>query len=166
MIVVPDYGAGGVSTVTGIPIGGIDHVAFPVTDLERMLAFLSRVLGATPAGPALVEKQRILVQQMRVGSAVLSVHSPRNGLDLVAKGASPGSLDVCFRWEGSIADAAEHLRRCSVDIEEGPARRRTACGQPSQSIYFRDPDGNLFELMATDECPEPASKRSISEGIR
>ena len=33
---------------------------------------------------------------------------------------------------------------------EGPTARRTADGLPSRSVYFRDPDGNLLELMAAD----------------
>jgi hypothetical protein len=31
-----------------------------------------------------------------------------------------------------------------------PVRRRTADGLQTLSIYFRDPDGNLLELMAAD----------------
>jgi catechol 2,3-dioxygenase-like lactoylglutathione lyase family enzyme len=27
--------------------------------------------------------------------------------------------------------------------------RRSAAGEPGQSVYFRDPDGNLVELMST-----------------
>jgi len=42
------------------------------------------------------------------------------------------------------------LREHGIPIIEGPSRRRTADGLLARSIYFRDPDGNLLELMAAD----------------
>lgn len=38
-----------------------------------------------------------------------------------------------------------HIRSCGVKIIEGPVRRTGAVG-PIESIYFRDPDGNLIEV--------------------
>jgi catechol 2,3-dioxygenase-like lactoylglutathione lyase family enzyme len=37
-----------------------------------------------------------------------------------------------------------------IEIIAGPVPRRTADGFASHSIYFRDPDGNLLELMVAD----------------
>jgi catechol 2,3-dioxygenase-like lactoylglutathione lyase family enzyme len=51
---------------------------------------------------------------------------------------------------GGIESAADLLRENGIPIIEGPSRRRTADGVPALSIYFRDPDGNLLELMAAD----------------
>jgi catechol 2,3-dioxygenase-like lactoylglutathione lyase family enzyme len=42
------------------------------------------------------------------------------------------------------------LRTHAIPIIDGPSRRRTADGLEALSIYFRDPDGNLLELMAAD----------------
>ena len=38
-----------------------------------------------------------------------------------------------------------HLRACGVAIEEGPVSRSGAAGTLN-SVYFRDPDGNLVEV--------------------
>jgi catechol 2,3-dioxygenase-like lactoylglutathione lyase family enzyme len=39
----------------------------------------------------------------------------------------------------------DHLHRHDVVIEEGPVARTGARG-PIESVYFRDPDGNLIEV--------------------
>lgn len=38
-----------------------------------------------------------------------------------------------------------HLDGCGVAVEEGPVERTGALG-PIESVYFRDPDGNLIEV--------------------
>ena len=89
-----------------------------------------------------------LVRQIALGGALLSVHQAGNGIELVAKQPTIGSADICFRWNGGIASAVALLNERGVEIIEGPVPRRTADGLPSQSVYFRDPDANLIELMA------------------
>ena len=40
-----------------------------------------------------------------------------------------------------------HLESHSVKIELGPVNRRAARGK-GRSVYFRDPDGSLLELIS------------------
>lgn len=128
---------------------GIDHVAFPAHDLEATCAFYNRLFGArthfeyAPDGKS-------LVRQIALGGALLSIHQAGNGLDLVAKHPTIGGADICLRWSGSIDSAAELLCQHGIAIVDGPSPRRTADGLAAHSVYFRDPDGNLLELMAAD----------------
>ena len=59
----------------------------------------------------------------------------------------PGGSDLCFVWPGTVEDALEHLERHGVEIEEGPVERDGARGD-GRSVYFRDPDGSLLELIS------------------
>ena len=57
-------------------------------------------------------------------------------------------LSVCdslYIASTPMAEVIEHLRKEGVAIEEGPVPRTGATG-PMQSVYFRDPDGNLIEV--------------------
>ena len=60
---------------------------------------------------------------------------------------APGNSDLCFDWSGPIDDAIAHLRAHDVAVEEGPVQRNGAKG-PGRSVYFRDPDGSLMELIS------------------
>jgi catechol 2,3-dioxygenase-like lactoylglutathione lyase family enzyme len=128
---------------------GIDHIAITATDLEATCAFYDGLFGArthlehAPDG-------KPLVRQIALGGALLSVHQAGNGLSLVARAPTIGAGDICLRWSGTVESASALLRERSIEIIDGPSRRRTADGLPSHSVYFRDPDGNLVELMAAD----------------
>ena len=129
---------------------GIDHVAITVADIEATWRFYERLFGSeiineyAPGGKPAV---RVFLLG---GGARLSVHQHGNGVDLVAAKPTPGSADICFRWGDSIAAAQAHLSAHGIVIVDGPSPRRTADGRPAHSVYFRDPDGNLIELMAAD----------------
>ena len=43
--------------------------------------------------------------------------------------------------------AVAHLQSRGVDVEEGPVARDGARGSGT-SVYFRDPDGSLLELIS------------------
>jgi catechol 2,3-dioxygenase-like lactoylglutathione lyase family enzyme len=49
--------------------------------------------------------------------------------------------------EAGLSDWIAHLNACDVRLEEGPVRRTGALGAMN-SIYFRDPDGNLIEISS------------------
>jgi catechol 2,3-dioxygenase-like lactoylglutathione lyase family enzyme len=123
-------------------IAGLDHVIIGVSDWEVSTAFYRDVLGAevVDTGPARVA--------YRFGDTQLNVHGP--GVDLSDNVARvpvrPGNSDLCFRWTGTVAEAVAHLRSHGVSPETGPVDRHGAQGQGT-SVYFRDPDGALLELI-------------------
>ena len=53
----------------------------------------------------------------------------------------------------AIEDAIAHLKKHDVPIHAGPMKRFGAKGEGT-SVYFRDPDDNLVELMAADWAAE------------
>jgi catechol 2,3-dioxygenase-like lactoylglutathione lyase family enzyme len=126
---------------------GIDHVAITVENMEVACSFYERLFGAHTVhefAPA----NKVLVRQIAIGSTVLSIHQAGNGLELVARHPTTGAADICWRWNGSIESALALLTGHGIEVIEGPTPRRTADGLSSVSVYFRDPDGNLLELMA------------------
>jgi catechol 2,3-dioxygenase-like lactoylglutathione lyase family enzyme len=62
----------------------------------------------------------------------------------------PGNSDLCFEWPGSPEEAVAHLEAHGVAVEEGPVERSGAGGSGT-SVYFRDPDGSLLELICYGE---------------
>ena len=124
----------------------LDHCVIAVSDWERSNAFYRDVLGAeiVPFG----EPPRVAY---RFGDTQLNVHGP--GVDVSNNVArlpvQPGNSDVCLVWDGPIEDAVAHLERYGVPIETGPVGRLGARGEGT-SVYFRDPDGSLLELISYD----------------
>jgi len=79
------------------------------------------------------------------GQQKFNLHEAGNELEPKATSPTPGSADICLITNASIADAEAHLYSCHVAIETGPVKRTGATGN-IESLYFRDPDGNLVEL--------------------
>jgi catechol 2,3-dioxygenase-like lactoylglutathione lyase family enzyme len=52
-----------------------------------------------------------------------------------------------FEWPGLIDEARAHLHAHAVEVELGPVERSAARGMGT-SLYFRDPDGALLELIS------------------
>jgi catechol 2,3-dioxygenase-like lactoylglutathione lyase family enzyme len=121
----------------------LDHVVIHVSDWTRSNAFYTEVLGAEligddPDGPA----------RYRFGEQQLNTHGP--GVDphpVARKPVMPGNSDICFEWDGPIEAAIGHLEGFDVPVEEGPVEREGARGGGT-SVYFRDPDGSLLELIS------------------
>ena len=130
-------------------ISGLDHIAITVSDLDATLDFYRRVLNAEVLYEDLFRAGKIPIVILQVGASRLSVHPASKPASPHARRPTPGSADLCFRWDAPIAEAEKQLAASGVVIEEGPLPRPAADGSPGRSVYFRDPDGNLLELLST-----------------
>jgi hypothetical protein len=54
---------------------------------------------------------------------------------------------VCFIAAVPPDEVIGHLHDCGVAVVQGPIERSGALG-PIQSVYCRDPDGNLVEISS------------------
>jgi catechol 2,3-dioxygenase-like lactoylglutathione lyase family enzyme len=117
-----------------------DHCVVHVSDWERSNAFYRDVLGAELI-------KRGAGWAYRFGDQQLNLHGPGvNAEPLARDPVRPGNSDLCFRWDGPIEAAIEHLREHGVEVEVGPVPRAGARGDGT-SVYFRDPDGSLLEFI-------------------
>ena len=125
-----------------VPILELDHCVIAVSEWERSNRFYSEVLGAEIVE---LEKGRFAY---RFGEQQLNVHGPGSTPHpRAADPVRPGNSDLCFRWDGTAEDASAHLAGHGVEVEEGPVERQGARGR-GRSVYFRDPDGSLLELIS------------------
>ncbi len=129
-----------------------DHVAMPVGDIDRAVEFYHRVLGARLLGLEQWRAGKSPVVSVSFGRQKFNLHPPDNRITLKAANPMVGGGDFCFVWPGPIAVAVAHLRAHGIAIIEGPVMRIGGRGK-GLSVYFRDPDGNLLELISYAETP-------------
>ena len=133
----------------------IDHAVVMAADMERSIKFYCDTLGGRPRYLQRFRDGGLPVLPIELGGAVMNLQYLDKPAYLVAERLESGTLDVCFRWDGTIAEAEAHLKDAGIVIMEGPVPRWAADGVWGQSVYFRDPDGNLLEFLSTAEPMEP-----------
>ncbi|HEY3830907.1 MAG TPA: VOC family protein [Acidimicrobiia bacterium] len=124
-------------------IGGLDHVALPMRNTEAMIVFY-RALGCS-----VVERPAVVV--VHAGEQMINFHRPdrwtNERFTLRAPGAVPPCGDLCFVWDGGLDALHAAVGALGAAVEEGPVERQGGRGINATSVYLRDPDGNLVELM-------------------
>ena len=130
-------------------IQGLDHVAITARDIDDTLDFYQRVLDAELLYEELFRDGTIPIAILQVGASRLSVHPASGPASPHAAAPTPGSGDICFRWDGPLDMAIAHLEAEGVALVDGPVPRPAADGAMGESVYFRDPDGTLLELLST-----------------
>ena len=122
-----------------IVLDRLDHLVLTVRDIEATCHFYTQVLGMTA---------------VRFGEGRWALHYGRQKINLHPYGRefdpkvaqpTPGSADLCFVTTTPLPQVVAHLTACGVSIVAGPVERTGATG-PIESIYLRDPDGNLLEI--------------------
>lgn len=120
-------------------ISHLDHLVLTVKDIEVTVDFYQRVLGMKPIE---FGEGRLALS---FGNQKINLHQQGNEFEPKARCVQVGSADLCFISNTPLVEVIEHVESQGVVIEEGPIARTGAMGK-IQSIYIRDPDGNLIEI--------------------
>jgi catechol 2,3-dioxygenase-like lactoylglutathione lyase family enzyme len=127
----------------------LDHLVLTVADVEASADWYARVLGM----------ERVEFGEGRValrfGEHKINLH--RAGAEIAPHAARPlpGTADICLLASEPLVDVLARLERHGVPVEVGPVARDGAQG-PLESVYVRDPDGNLVELSRPARGATPA----------
>ena len=124
---------------------GFDHVAITVADVDATVAWYQRVLAPNRCtGP--LARRDAADRALRVGASRLSVHPAAAPAAPHADAPTPGSADLCFRFDGPVGEILALL-----DGGRGrPRRPRPAPGVERRTRrvgVLPRPDGNLLELL-------------------
>jgi glyoxylase I family protein len=119
-------------------VAELDHIVIRCSDQSRALYFYTRVLGLTEERRV----ERIGLIQLRAGASMV---------DLVPAGETVGdngrNVDhFCLGIASdNLADVIAYFRTLGIEVIGEPQARYGARGF-GDSIYVRDPDGNVIEL--------------------
>jgi len=117
----------------------LDHVVLTVADVEATARFYARVLGMVVAR---FDGGRVALE---FGVQKINLHPADAPYEPHAASARPGAGDLCFVTMVDLDEIVRRVEAAGVPIELGPVERSGARG-PVDSVYFRDPDGNLIEV--------------------
>lgn len=120
-------------------IDRLDHLVLTVSDIDATCNFYERVLGMQAVTFGNGRKA------LQFGEQKINLHEVGKEFEPKALRPTAGSGDLCFITQVPLEQVIEHIRSCNVDIIEGPVRKTGAMG-PIESVYIRDPDGNLIEV--------------------
>jgi len=132
-----------------MPTAGIDHIAMPTANAERLIAFYKK-LGFPINNEAEWRSGTARTFSIQVGDSKINVHPEGHTATLRGPTAMPGCTDICFVWDGTVEECQQMLQNAGVDVIQGPVPRAGGRGRgttPSLSLYLRDPDQNLLEFM-------------------
>ena len=117
----------------------LDHLVITTADIAACTAFY-RALGFTARNAG-------SHWELFAGDFKINVHYLGAELEPKAEQVQPGSADLCFELAIPLEETLRSLKNASLAVELGPVARQGTHGL-MQSIYLRDPDGNLIELCS------------------
>lgn len=119
-------------------ITALDHLVLTTQDFERCCWFYRDVLG-----------MELLCKDghyaLRFGTQKINIHRRPAEFLPAALYVQPGSLDICLLTATELPLVLQELEKQGIAVEAGIVERNGARGE-LQSLYVRDPDGNLVEI--------------------
>ncbi len=116
----------------------IDHFVIVTKNLAACLHFYVDILGMEH-----VEKNGH--HSLKFGAQKINIHTRPGEFVPFATTPMPGTEDFCLIAEGNAGAVKEELVDAGCAIVEGVVERNGALGK-MDSVYVRDPDGNLVEI--------------------
>ena len=129
-------------------VGGILETALYLSDIKRAAGFYRRLFGF----PTLLESERLIALDVSGQSVLLLFPEggttepfsvPDGGGVIPPHGGSPGGYHFAF----SIASEDVEAWRGHLESGGVAAESVVTWAGGAKSLYFRDPDGNLAELI-------------------
>ncbi|MEF9942307.1 MAG: VOC family protein [Lachnospiraceae bacterium] len=117
----------------------IDHMVITTANLPACIAFY-KALGFRA-------KETGGRWELFSGDFKINVHMKGHELEPKAQNVQTGSADFCFEIDDDLVLYRNHLMAQEITVELGIVVRHGVRGE-MQSIYLRDPDGNLIELCS------------------
>lgn len=123
----------------GANIFALDHIVLTVRDIDATCSWYERVLGM----------RRLTFEgghtALHFGAQKINLHPAQSPYEPHAELPRPGTADLCFLSTAPLPDIVAALRGEGVMIEHGPVEQIGAQAV-MDSVYVRDPDGNLIEI--------------------
>lgn len=125
----------------------LDHLVLTTQNLDACLHFYVDILG-----------MRHIEQNVRhalaFGYQKINIHTQKGEFQPAAAVPTYGSLDLCILTQTPLPQVRDELLEKGWPILKGIVERTGALGK-IDSLYLRDPDGNLVELSHyREEAPE------------
>jgi catechol 2,3-dioxygenase-like lactoylglutathione lyase family enzyme len=122
----------------------LDHIVINCRDVEISASWYQRVLG--------MEREEFGEDRrtaLKFGGQKINLRPIESDVGTWITGANSeaGALDACFITAVGPTDVIQHLHECGVAVLLGPVSRTGALGL-MESVYCRDPDGNLIEIAS------------------
>ena len=126
-------------------ITALDHLVLTVADVARSIDFYTRVLGMEAI--TFGEGRKAL----RFGSQKINLHQLGAEVLPNAAHATAGSADLCLLTDTPLPQVLAELAAHQIEAISDIVPRTGAVGA-IESVYLRDPDGNLLEIS---RYPQP-----------
>ena len=123
--------------MTTFRVTGFDHIVLCVRDVAATRDFYERVLGMA------VREERPGKYSLQFGEGKISLQNAASS-PAIARDTVPGSGNFCLLSDTPVAEWRVHLAAEGVEVIDY-GFRDGATGT-IDSLYFRDPDGNLVEV--------------------
>jgi catechol 2,3-dioxygenase-like lactoylglutathione lyase family enzyme len=120
-------------------ITALDHLVLTVANIEKSIAFYTQVLGMEEI--TFGEGRKALL----FGRQKINLH--QRGAEVLpnAQNAACGTADLCLLTDTPLPQVLTELQQHGIEPISGVVPRTGAVGA-IESVYLRDPDGNLLEI--------------------
>lgn len=120
----------------------LDHVVLYTTDSKASIQFY-KMLGFTV---------RDAVDRYELTAGDFSIHVFEKGKcpSTQCEKAMPGTVDICLELDNGLSMLKTYLQEQGVQVVEGIVPRSGVKGS-MQSIYLKDPDGNVIEICCYND---------------
>jgi hypothetical protein len=131
----------------GLTVEALDPWVINGADVERSARWYQRALGMTREdfNPKQGENPRTALKFGRQKMNLRAVGASKADW-FTAEHEKADSQDLSFLTRAQPEEIIANFRKCDIAIEMGPVARRGACGTLI-SVYGRNPDGNLIEIV-------------------